>query len=472
MLFLSGGAFALEMRAGVAKGVITNDTPRVMVNGNLSEGTAQDIYARVLVLNDGTSRLIIVTYDLNCLDVATPLLRTRVRDSLGIAPERLILLATHNHDAPIQIVPDNFEYGRYLADRIFGLIEDAIAAERGPVRVQFGYGPGKFITNRGNAETDYEIQVLRVVQDDAPMAIFFTHGTHPAQSAAKKIDAGHPGFAMDAIEKALPGVQAMYSDACGGDQFVDRPKKIIERLSKSRKKGAAAVDAAMEDYARDVGNQLAKATLKIVKAPMEDVTGPLTSTMEVLSLPLAPPPSYEEAQKLAERIPTDIGFVPYPHKDRGTNWIRMLLYWYENEIPFPTRTAEMMCTDDTYLIHKNDTEQLKKYDYSLHDELPCVYEEVIVAKIGRMPLVAMQGEVCAPLGVRIKEAFRSERPIFVTSYMGEHNLYIPTRELVRLNAYQARVIQIQYASPVAWSPDVEDEMVDGVIHLVQSTLDE
>ena len=45
------------MTAGVAKGVITNDTPRVMVNGRVSEGTKEDIYARVLVLNDGSSRL-------------------------------------------------------------------------------------------------------------------------------------------------------------------------------------------------------------------------------------------------------------------------------------------------------------------------------------------------------------------------------------------------------------------------------
>ena len=54
--------------------------------------------------------------------------------------------------------------------------------------------------------------------------------------------------------------------------------------------------------------------------------------------------------------------------------------------------------------------------------------------------------------------------------MGEHNLYIPTRELVRLNAYQAKVIQIQYGSPVGWAPEVEDEMVSGVIRLVKSSL--
>ena len=52
--------------------------------------------------------------------------------------------------------------------------------------------------------------------------------------------------------------------------------------------------------------------------------------------------------------------------------------------------------------------------------------------------------------------------------MGEHNLYIPTRELVRQKAYQGIVIQIQYASPVGWAPEVEDEMVAGVVRMVRS----
>ena len=38
------------------------------------------------------------------------------------------------------------------------------------------------------------------------------------------------------------------------------------------------------------------------------------------------------------------------------------------------------------------------------------------------------------------------------------------------NDYQARVIQMQYASPCGWSPDVEDEAVNGTIELVKKTL--
>jgi len=462
---------AQTMTAGTANGVITNSQSLVMVNGRMSEGTREDIHARVLVLNDGTNRLVFVTYDLNCLDVATPILRQRVRRELGIEPSHLILLATHNHNAPIQINPDNFAYGRQLAEQMFGLIEGAIAAEQGPVRVEFGSGYGYFITARGNAPVDYEIQLLQVTRNGAPVAMLFSHGTHPAQASRSHIDAGHPGYAMDEIEAAFPGVLAMYSDASGGNQFPRQPANWQTRIEAARDAGAATYDALLESRARELGHELAEAVIDIAAGPLTDVTGPISSSIEVVGLPLAPPISPEEARALAEEFPVDVGFVHYPHEHRGTNWVRMLLRYYEEGIPFPTTTTEMVCTDDTYLIHETDEEFLDRYDDRIHDAHPCIYNEVIVARLGPMPIVAMQGEICAPIGARIKDVFRHDRPIMVFGYMGEHNLYIPTRELVRLNAYQAQVIQIQYASPVGWAPEVEDEMVGHVVRMVQTILD-
>ncbi len=61
-------------------------------------------------------------------------------------------------------------------------------------------------------------------------------------------------------------------------------------------------------------------------------------------------------------------------------------------------------------------------------------------------------------------------PIMLFAYMGEHNLYIPTREIVRLDAYQSKVIRIQYASPVGWDPSVEDVMVKSVVKTVKKVL--
>ena len=468
-LCLPSAASAVEMKAGVAKAPITNDQPLVMVNGRLSQGTLKDIFARVLVLNDGQNRLVFVTYDLNCLDVATPLLRKRVERELGIDKSHLILLATHNHSAPIQIVPDNFQYGHWLADKMFDLIQQAIAAESGPVKVELGVGDGYFIFSSGSAPVDYEIQMLKISQGEQPIALLFSHGTHPAQASVNLVGPGHPGWAMDEIEAAMPGVQAMYCDGVGGNQFLRRPADYLDRIRRAKNENPKALDAYMQLVTEDVAGQLARATLKIAEGELVDVTGPITSSYEIFSLPLAPPMPEAEARELADRVPMDVGFVPYPHEDRSTNWIRMLIRYYDEGLQFPTKTSDMVCTDDTYLIRKDDKRFLEMYADNIDETYPSVYEETIVAMIGTMPFVAMQGEVCAPIGARIKDAFRADGPIFVTAYMGEHNLYIPTRELVRQDAYQAQVIQIQYACPVGWDPSVEDEMVANVVRMVDST---
>ena len=248
VLGLAGAEAQQPMTAGVAKGVITNDTPRVMVNGRVSEGTKEDIYARVLVLNDGNGRLVFVTYDLNCLDVATPILRQRVRNELGIDPSRLILLATHNHNAPIQINPDNFDFGRRLAERLFGLIEEAIAAERGSVQVEFGHGYGYFITTRGDAPADYEIQLLQVTDQGTPMAMLFSHGTHPAQASRSRSTPATPDMRCRRSRRrspacwrctpTLPAATSIRgSRTTGRPELLRRGKPVPKRMMRCSRRG-------------------------------------------------------------------------------------------------------------------------------------------------------------------------------------------------------------------------------------------
>lgn len=449
------GASAFEMKAGVSKIVITPpDMERkpISVMGDPLQGVHHDIYARILVLNDGERRMAIVTNDLNCLDVATPILRVRLRDELGIPPAYFVPLATHNHCAPIQIVPENFAYGKWLAERIFQGVQEAIANETGPVQVQFGSGAAYFLKSVGNAPVDYEVQLLKVSRGDQPIALLFNHPTHPLQIDIEKaqmphrIETGHPGLTVEEVERRMPGALALYTDAAGGNQFT---KNFM---------GAAP------ERVEAVAKELADAVCAIEPASLRDVTGPISSELKVIPLSLAPPMPKKDAKRLAEKVHKDYpgveGCVPYPHPARGTNWIRMLMKHYDEDIPFPRRTTDRVCTDDGFMAQKLEDGR----------EFPCTYEETIVSKIGPLIFVAMQGEVCTPIGMRIKDAFRYDHPIMVSAYMGEHNLYIPTRELVRLDLYQARVIQTQYASPVGWADTVEDEMVGGVCQMIRDAL--
>src|SRR5438876_6490078 len=129
----------IKLNAGTAKIDITPDRPRLCASGDKPDPPAAyaRLHSRVLTLFDGTRRIAIVNYDLNCLDVATPILRERVERELGIPPAYLVLLATHNHQVPMQIISSNFDYGEWLAEKIFGAIKAAIANEDGPVELKF-----------------------------------------------------------------------------------------------------------------------------------------------------------------------------------------------------------------------------------------------------------------------------------------------------------------------------------------------
>src|SRR5579864_2983062 len=131
---------ASTLKAGTAKIDITPDRPRLCASGDKPDPPTAyaRLHSRVLTLHDGTRRIVFINYDLNCLDVATPILRERVERELGIPPSYLVPLATHNHQGPIQIAAENFDYGRELAEKIFAAIREAISNEDGPVELLFG----------------------------------------------------------------------------------------------------------------------------------------------------------------------------------------------------------------------------------------------------------------------------------------------------------------------------------------------
>jgi hypothetical protein len=167
-------------------------------------------------------------------------------------------------------------------------------------------------------------------------------------------------------------------------------------------------------------------------------------------------PFYTSGQlKQADTIDTNFGFAfkAFPDPRRDTNWIRALVRHYKEGIPFPKRISEYICTDEEFLVKQLATP--RKY--------PCRFVEVLGAQIGRLTVVAIQGEPLAQIGMRMKEVLRQRGPAMVFGYFAEHNLYIPTRENVRLDLYQAQALRVQYTCPVGWPLHVEDEMLKGAL---------
>jgi len=436
---LAAQARGSTLKAGTAKIDITPDRPRLCASGDKPDPPVAyaRMHSRVLTLFDGARRIVFVNYDLNCLDVATPILRERVEQELHVPPEYLVLLATHNHQGPIQIAAENFDYGRELAEKIFGAIREAIANEDGPAELLFGSGYAYLTRAQLSYPPDYELQLLKVMRRGKVAALLFNYPTHPQLGPRKMYGASHPGFAMEELESQLPGSVAIYADACGGNQYTFAPQGTTDFLAACKARG----------------HELAEVALDVANRKLVDVTGPIESRLKLVDLPLADPVPYQRALELARDVPMDAGLRAFPDPLRDTNWIRQLVRHYKESIPFPKRVSEYICTDEEFLVDRLPVS--RKY--------PCRFVEVLGARIGGLTLVAIQGEPLAQIGMRMKEALRQRGPAMVFGYFAEHNLYIPTRENVRLDLYQAQALRVQYTCPVGWSLDVEDEMLKAAL---------
>ena len=152
-----------RMNVGTARVDVAPDRARYCASGDKPDPPRAyaPLIARAMTMFDGQRRLALVDYPLYGLDVATPILRERCERELGIPPEYLVLLATHNHQAPVQNRRDNRDYGLELAEKMFGAIERAIKNEEGPADLLFGNGYGYFTRSQLSDPPDYEIQLLK-----------------------------------------------------------------------------------------------------------------------------------------------------------------------------------------------------------------------------------------------------------------------------------------------------------------------
>ncbi len=226
------GASCAGLRAGASRANITKDQPTDMVNDPL--------YAKVLVLDDGKTRAVVITMDI--INISLPALaeiRNGIQKELKIDGNNVMVNASHNHWVNDQLADD-------YVSRTINAAKEA-SAKMVPVKAGGGEGIEKRISmNRrlllkngkewtvrratpepqddmvqGIAEGfDPEIGILRIDRTDGkPLAVLYTFADHnytgvPNRSAT----AGFPGFASKVIEENLGnGAVALFMQGAAGD---------------------------------------------------------------------------------------------------------------------------------------------------------------------------------------------------------------------------------------------------------------
>ncbi len=440
------------LTAGAAKVDITNR----------EAGPVNDpLYAKALVISDGTTTVVIVSVDAVAIGEIghikndyLPNVRSQVERELGIPPTNIMINASHCHGV-VCSDPDK---------RTFAAIKQA-AANMVPVKVGVGEGHEDRVSenrrihlkNSRVADSrhayslppdeemisvgpiDPEIGVLRIDRmDGTPLAIVFNFACHPIQGVPNRGNtADMSGLAATAIEETLGNdCLALFVQGCGGDinpvlyKDVDNPRD-----------------------AQILGNQLALSTLKAIQAIGTIADAPLKIHNETLPLPRA-----NFSQRIAEmktereRLLSSLHgtslnlktFLPlvvkynlssqfpsyYSHrymheKQLGREDLRGHDALNRKNIASYVQniyTMEELTRIQTNLrlLHQHQTDFVDAGERDLEVEL-------VGVRIGDFRMITFPGELTVQIGLNIKKASPHEHT-FVAGYTNGYIYYAPTTD--------------------------------------------
>lgn len=262
-----------------------------------SEGVHDPLRARALVLDDGQTRLALLTNDLIHLGYETvDELKALLQQECGLPPERVMVNCSHTHSGPVTGGRGGDRlHESWLQTTVFklvGAVRMAISnlqpARLGVARepVQIGINRrertpegGTILGRNPDLPVAPYVDVFRLDSPaGAPRAILFSHACHPVTMAYRNylISADYPGKAQTVVEAVFSGAQAAFAQGCLGNvnsepvggEFTD-----VDRL------GTILAGAVIKAAARV--ETVAEVRLRAALAPGD--------------IPLQEPPSVEEA---------------------------------------------------------------------------------------------------------------------------------------------------------------------------------
>ena len=270
---MAGMAAAGELEAGVAR---VDLTPPEDLEASLggygarmskpAEGVRDRVFAKALVVSDGSKRFALVTADILAFPPPfKPALVERL-SAAGWTSDQIMLLPSHSHTSidmsainPKNVfgVPQIGIFQPKLLELVLARVEQAVLeASRELVPVAVGTSSrqldGWNRNRRGDeGSVDRELIVTRIdTQDGRPLAVLFNFAAHPTMMGAEhmQFSAGWPGHAQRTLEAlAGGGVTAMYYNGAQGDQ------SVIGRPDSGPSRWEAA-----ERYGRELGIEVWK----------------------------------------------------------------------------------------------------------------------------------------------------------------------------------------------------------------------
>jgi hypothetical protein len=217
---------ASPLRVGAARVDVTPSEGELPKN---SFGILDRLYARAIVLENGTSSAALITVDAGSVpDAIWQTVTRQVEAELGIRPANVLLTATHTHSAGAQRGPD---YPQKIVESV------RLAKQKStPARVGFGTGLSYINVNRQiidrktgrwregpnyEGASDKTVAVLKFESlDGEPLAVYYNYAVHAVIAGqTDQISADIPGSTSRYVEDSFDGrIVAVWSTGAAGDQ--------------------------------------------------------------------------------------------------------------------------------------------------------------------------------------------------------------------------------------------------------------
>jgi len=427
-----------KLKAGVAK---VNITPYVGINqsgfGNRTKGSVgihDELYARAVVMDNGSEKIGIVSCDLLNLDESSiASIREKSHKLTGMDGENIMISTTHTHSGPLTSPLRGFgkldrEWVNVMEKQVAGAI--AIAHGRlQEARVGAGSGHAEININRREKRDerillglnpggaiDYQVGVIKIEDmEHKPICTIVNYACHAVILGGDNylISADYPGYAMAFVEGLLGNNSiAMFLNGTTGD---------INPIIRGDFNGV-----------KKAGTILGAEVLKVWEG---------IDTLSEVELGMA-----------KEKVPLRSGEIP------SENELERIIANRKKELDPRNREYDM--DREITLSWAIDALNMVR----LGKKSVLVPVEVQIVRVGDIIMVGIPGEVFVDIGLGIKS--RSPfKNTFVAGYTNGDIGYMPTKKAFQEGGYETHhAYQLYGIYPV--DQDVAEKMVSSALKLI------
>lgn len=382
----------------------------------ISGGCHDKLFARILAVSDGRENAIIAVCDL----IAVPgkyarKIRTAICSQCDIAPDKIMISATHTHSSPDtmelfhEIDPAYIDYlGAQIADGVKTALSNLqecnlsvqecdlsgisrnrrIKMKDGSVQAEWwNPDPAQIAGFGGPVDTKLKICRIETAANHKTKAVLVNYSCHQTVTARnKQYSSDFAGFAMDCIEQQT-GVPAYYFNGACGDI------------------NPAKNDSTFAEASR-LGTMLADRVLELLKSKFTHIvySSSLNIKRQELELEWRDLPPLKEVQERVSTLRTELART----KNSGGNIIAFL----QPELRRAENLAEIL---------KNG------------ENKSTVKTEIQLMEFGPVKLISIPGELFTQLGMDIT---MNNENIWLTGNTNDYIGYIPTAAAYAEGGYE------------------------------------